>query len=268
MFLCARLAVWITASLWKDRGTSLAAALCALTQSPHFIPRTMLQQSRTNLSWNFKLQALIEANPASHKIKKQRNVSPSLLLAPPIDHSTCVTPNPSSFCAPSFPSPIFKHFSRPHFIYIAASSPRLLIHCSPHISPFLSRSLSPRQWAHPGSLGPLECIISSKRYPSALTSALAGCLPSQLNGLINPSWFLDGLDFIVSYSPLSSCSSLFLNVILSDFNMSAFSEHPAFDYIELRRAARSSAAVLVLRSSLRRPETWAFACYICKCVVK
>lgn len=228
----------------------------------------MLQQSRTNLSWNFKLQALIEANPASQKIKKQRNVSPSLLLAPPIDHSTCVTPNPSSFCAPSFPSPIFKHFSRPHFIYIAASSPRLLIHCSPHISPFLSRSLSPRQWAHPGSLGPLECIISSKRYPSALTSALAGCLPSQLNGLINPSWFLDGLDFIVSYSPLSSCSSLFLNVILSDFNMSAFLEHPAFDYIELRRAARSSAAVLVLRSSLRRPETWAFACYICKCLVK
>lgn len=95
-------------------------------------------------------------------------------------------------------------------------------------------SFSPHQWAHPGSLGPLKCIISSKRYPSVLTSVLAGCLPSSLNGLINPSWFLDGLDFIVSHSPLSSCSSLFLNVILSDFNMSAFLEHTAFDYIELQ----------------------------------
>ncbi|KAK2849361.1 hypothetical protein Q5P01_009195 [Channa striata] len=89
--------------------------------------------------------------------------------------------------------------------------------------------------SHPGSLGPLKCIISSKRYPSALTSVLAGCLPSPLNGLINSSWFLDGLDFIVLHSPLSSCSSLILNVILSDFNMSAFSERAAFDYIELGR---------------------------------
>lgn len=105
---------------------------------------------------------------------------------------------------------------------------------SSSIAHFISPSFSPRQWAHPGSLGPLKCIISSKRYPSALTSVLAGCLPSPLNGLINPSWFLDGLDFIVSHSPLSSRSSLILNVILSDFNMSAFSEHPAFDYIELQ----------------------------------
>lgn len=104
--------------------------------------------------------------------------------------------------------------------------------------PFLSlclASLSGRHRAHPGSLGPFKCIISSKRYPSALTSVLAGCLPSPLNGLINPSWFLDGLDFIVSHSPLSSCSSLILNVILSDFNMSAFSEHTVFDYVELER---------------------------------
>lgn len=186
---------------------------------------------------------------------------------PAIDHSTCITLNWSSFCAPSFHSPILKHFSRPHFIYIAASSPRPLIHCSPHISLF-PLPLSPCQWAHPGSLGPLECIISSKRYPSALTSALAGCLPSQLNGLINPSWFLDGLDFIVSYSPLSSCSSLFLNVILSDFNMSAFLELAVFDYIELQWAARSSAAVVVLRSSLRRGRCGRFVCYLYKCVAK
>ncbi|KAK2903953.1 hypothetical protein Q8A73_010610 [Channa argus] len=79
----------------------------------------------------------------------------------------------------------------------------------------------------------LVALVKNQRYPSALTSVLAGCLPSPLNGLINSSWFLDGLDFIVSHSPLSSCSSLILNVILSDFNMSAFSEHAAFDYIEL-----------------------------------
>lgn len=87
---------------------------------------------------------------------------------------------------------------------------------------FISPTLPLLRRAHPGSLGPLKCIISSKRYPSALTSVLAGCLPSPLNGLINPSWFLDGLDFIVSRSPLSSCSSLILNVILLGFNMSAF----------------------------------------------
>jgi len=118
--------------------------------------------------------------------------------------------------------------------HIATSSTYLPpLPASPSIAHYISSSFSPCQWAPPGSLGPLKCIISSKRYPSALTSELAGCLPSPLNGLINPSWFLDGLDFIVSYSPLSSCSSLILNVILSDFNMSAFSEHTAFDYIEL-----------------------------------
>lgn len=77
---------------------------------------------------------------------------------------------------------------------------------------------------------------------------LAGCLPSPLNGLINPSWFLDGLDFIVSHSPLSSCSSLILNVILSDFNMSAFSEHTPFDYIE---PIRQSPGGLLLSSPCR-----------------
>lgn len=143
---------------------------------------------------------------------------------------TCVTLNRSFFYPPSFHS--LSHFKT--FL----TSP-LHLHSSllsPPPRPLLTSYLpffSPRQWAHPGSLGPLKCIISSKRYPSALTSVLAGCLPSPLNGLINPSWFLDGLDFIVSHSPLSSCSSLFLNVILSDFNMSAFSEHTAFDYIEL-----------------------------------
>lgn len=177
------------------------------------------------------------------------------------------TLNWSSFYTPSFHSPILKHFSRPLFIYIAASSPRLLKHCFPHISPLLFLSLPLCQWGHPGSLGPFECIISSKRYPSALTSALAGCLPSQLNGLINPSWFLDGLDFIVSYSPLSSCSSLFLNVILSDFNMSAFfGAHSVWLYWAAARISVQNSRCCP-QVFVETPEMWAFVCYLYKCVV-
>lgn len=44
---------------------------------------------------------------------------------------------------PSFLFLRFKYFSRPHFIYIPASSPRLPIHRSLHISFFLSPPVSP-----------------------------------------------------------------------------------------------------------------------------
>lgn len=156
------------------------------------------------------------------------SVSPPLLYFPSHRPLTCTVFNRSLFHFPSFLAFILNISHVP-----TSSTYRPPLPASSSIAHFISPSFSPHQWAHPCSLGPLKCIISSKRYPSALTSVLAGCLPSPLNGLINPSWFLDGLDFIVSHSPLSSCSSLILNVILSDFNMSAFSEHTVFDYIEL-----------------------------------
>lgn len=73
------------------------AALCALTQSPtpRFIPPTMLQQSGTNLSWNFKLRALIEANQASQNEANETNTKhvflhrcylPLLLTTHPASH--------------------------------------------------------------------------------------------------------------------------------------------------------------------------------------
>lgn len=176
-------------------------------------------------------------------------LTPSYSFSPLLAHFpshcplTCIPLNRSFFCSPSFLALILNISHVP-----TSSTYQPPLPASSSIAHFISPSFSPRQWAHPGSLGPLKCIISSKRYPSALTSVLAGCLPSPLNGLINPSWFLDGLDFIVSHSPLSSCSSLILNVILSDFNMSAFSEHTAFDYFEL---LRQSPGGLLLSSPCR-----------------
>ena len=116
------------------------------------------------------------------------------------------------------PSFTFQHFSLIlNISHVSTSSTyQYPLSASSSIAHFISPSFSPRQWAHPGSLGPLKCIISSKRYPSALTSVLAGCLPSSLNGLINPSWFLDGLDFIVSHSPLSS---VHLSSLMSSFQI-------------------------------------------------
>lgn len=63
-------------SVERPRDLSGGSALCLDSIPPRFIPRTMLQQSRTNLSWNFKLQALIKANPASQKNKKTKTCFP------------------------------------------------------------------------------------------------------------------------------------------------------------------------------------------------
>lgn len=96
---------------------------------------------------------------------------------PPTDHS----PVPfyrSFFSSPSFLFPILNISNAPTSSTLHTPHP---MHRS-YLALFSSC-----QWAHPAILGPLNCIISSKRYPSPLTSALAGCLPSSLNGLINPS---------------------------------------------------------------------------------
>lgn len=93
---------------------------------------------------------------------------------------------------PSDHSPVPFHrslFSSPSFFFLILSIPHVPTSSAP--PPPHHRSYPPLfslcQWAHPASLGPLKCINSSQRYPSPLTSALAGCLPSSLNGLINPS---------------------------------------------------------------------------------
>lgn len=219
---------------------SLFSTLCVhvLGEFSLFLSTNIVTNNVTNLS--LMLQALAQINLAHHTMFSPpvafclplltSHYSFSLLLPCFPSHCplTCILLNRSFFHSSSF---LFLILNISHVPTSSTYQPPLP--ASSSIAHFISPSFSPRHWAHPGSLGPLKCIISSKRYPSALTSVLAGCLPSPLNGLINPSWFLDGLDFIVSHSPLSSCSSLILNVILSDFNMSAFSEHTAFDYIEL-----------------------------------
>lgn len=72
-------------------------------------------------------------------------IFPTLLLpysiSPPIVHLPVSGLIDLSFSIISLSH--FKYFSRPHFIYIPASSPCLLIHRSLHISLFLSPPVSP-----------------------------------------------------------------------------------------------------------------------------
>lgn len=116
-----------------------------------FLSSNIVTHNVTNSS--LMLRALIQINLARHIMFSPPVAFCLTLLTPHYSLSlpyfpshcplTCVPLNGSFSLLAIVPLPRFKYFSRLHFIYIPASSPRLLIHRSLHIALFLSPPVSP-----------------------------------------------------------------------------------------------------------------------------
>lgn len=130
--------------LWYTRWILIKFLLFFL--SSNIIADTMTDPSEM-------LRALILINLARHivlssPVASSSTFNPSLLFFTaaifPLLLSTYLYPAWQIFLSLAIVSlPCFKYFSRLHFIYIPASSPRLLTHCSLHIALFLSPPVSP-----------------------------------------------------------------------------------------------------------------------------